>query len=439
MDRQDSEGHDPSLPASPVNRPGRAARRPSGGAAPAGSTTVWFHCFAGIAGDMALGALLDAGADLADVRALIGRVPIEGWSLDAEPTMRNGIAATHASVRTADTAIVRTYAHIRGLLEEARLPERVLARALGAFGALATVEGRLHRRPPSQVHFHEVGAIDAIVDIVGTCAALEVLDVDIVTASPVATGMGMVRTAHGMLPNPAPAVVELLRGAPTYGLDIPVEMTTPTGAALLAALVTEFGPQPAMSVSATGFGAGTRELETLPNLTQAIVGTSATPRPSGQTLQLLETNVDDVTGETLAHTVAALLDAGALDAWVAPIVGKKGRPAHLVSALCDPVLTGEVAAVLAAETGTLGIRGHDLERWSVPRTFDSVDVDGAKVRIKISPGRIKAEHEDAVRVARRTGLPLREVVRRAEAAWRDRPLIGEAGLGSDDGMNDDPA
>jgi uncharacterized protein (TIGR00299 family) protein len=404
-----------------------------------GSTTVWFHCFAGIAGDMALGSLLDAGAELAEVRALVGRVPIEGWSLDAEPTMRNGIAATHAVVRAADTAIVRTYAHIRGLLEEARLPDRVLARALGAFGALATVEGRLHRRPASQVHFHEVGALDAIVDIVGTCAALEVLGVDNVTASPVATGMGMVRTAHGMLPNPAPAVVELLRGAPTYGVDLPVELTTPTGAALLAALASQFGPQPAMSVGAMGFGAGTRELDTLPNLTQAVIGTAVSPRPAGQTLQLVETNVDDVTGETLAHAVAALLEAGAVDAWVAPIVGKKGRPAHVVSALCDHVLTAEVAAVLAAETGTLGIRGHAVERWAVPRAFDAVDVEGAIVRVKISPGRVKAEHDDAVRVARHTGLPLREVVRRAEATWHDRSTTGEGVLGSDDDTGDDTA
>jgi uncharacterized protein (TIGR00299 family) protein len=418
MDRQDSEDHDGSPVVFPVNDPSGAGAPPGEGPAGVGHTTVWFHCFAGIAGDMALGALLDAGADLDEVRAVIRRLPIEGWSLDAAATMRNGIAATQAVVRTSDTAIVRTYAHIRGLLEEARLPDRVLARALAAFGALATVEGRLHRRPPSQVHFHEVGGLDAIVDIVGTCAALEVLGVDNLAASPVATGMGMVRTAHGMLPNPAPAVVELLRGAPTYGVDVPVELTTPTGAALLATLASEFGPQPAMSVRASGFGAGTRELETLPNLTQAIIGTAVAPRPSGQPVQLLETNVDDVTGETLAHAVAALLDAGALDAWVAPIVGKKGRPAHVVSALCDPVLTGEVAAVMAAETGTLGIRGHRMERWPVPRTFDAVEVEGATVRIKVGPGRIKAEHDDAAWVARRTGLPLREVVRRAEAAWQ---------------------
>jgi len=387
-----------------------------------GATTAWFHCFSGIAGDMALGALIDAGADPGEVRALVGRIPIDGWALDVESVLRGGIAATHVIVRADETAIVRTYAHISGLLEEARLPDRVLRRALGAFGALARVEGRLHRRPASQVHFHEVGAIDAIVDIVGTCAALEVLDVDAVTASPVATGMGMIRTAHGMLPNPAPAVVELLRGAPTYGIDLPVELTTPTGAALLTGLGASFGPLPAMTVTATGFGAGTRQLDGIPNMTQVVVGTAdATPMHPGQVVLLLETNVDDVTGEMLAHTIGALLDAGAVDAWITPIVMKKGRPAYTVSALCDPILGDQITEVMSVETGTLGVRGQTMQRWPSNRVIDSVEVAGTTVRIKVSPGRVKVENEDAVRVARSTGLPLREVMRRAETAWYDRP------------------
>jgi uncharacterized protein (TIGR00299 family) protein len=383
---------------------------------------------------MALGALIDAGADLDEVRALLARLPVEGWSLDTQAVLRNGIAATRVVVRAAESAIVRTFAHISGVLEEARLPDRVLSRSLSAFGALAEVEGRLHRRPPAQVHFHEVGGMDAIVDIVGTCAALEVLNAETVTASPVATGMGMIRTAHGLLPNPAPAVVELLRGAPTYGIDIAVELTTPTGAALLAALVEDFGPLPPMTVEATGFGAGTRELDSLPNVTQVVLGTAATEQPAtGQTVLLLETNVDDVTGETLAHALSAVLEAGAVDAWITPIVMKKGRPAHTLSALCDPVLARQVSSVLAAETGTLGIRGRTIERWPVPRAMEAVDVEGAIVRVKVSPGRVKVEHEDAARVARRTGLPLREVVRRAEVAWQRRVGDNREGRGPDDG------
>jgi uncharacterized protein (TIGR00299 family) protein len=342
------------------------------------------------------------------------------------PVMRGGIAATKVDVVAADTAVVRTYAHITGLVDEARLPERVRDRAQATFAALADVEGRLHRRPAAQVHFHEVGGIDAIIDVVGTCAALEVLGVDQVWSSPVANGTGMVRSAHGMLPVPAPAVVELLRGAPTYGTEVPYELTTPTGAALLAATVTGWGPMPRMRVDASGFGAGTRDLEGLPNLVQVVLGQAQPalndrPEP-GQPVTLLEVNVDDATGETLAHAVAALLAAGAHDAWVTPIVMKKGRPAHTVSALADTALAGQIAGVLAAETGSLGVRGDTLQRWPAARVDDQVEVEGVPVRVKVGAGRVKVEHDDAARAARRTGLPLREVVSRAEEAWRRRVM-----------------
>jgi uncharacterized protein (TIGR00299 family) protein len=385
-----------------------------------GAAIAWFHCFSGIAGDMALGSLVDAGADLDDIRPLLRRLPVGGWAVEARPVLRGGIAATAIEVKAEDTSVVRTYGHITGLVEEARLPDRVRRRALAAFGALARVEGRLHRRPPEQVHFHEVGGLDAIVDVVGTCAALEVLGVDEVRSSPVATGMGMHRSAHGLLPNPAPAVVELLRGAPVHGVDVSVELTTPTGAALLAALVTAWGPLPPMRVEATGFGAGARELSDRPNVTQVVLGRLAAEQSPGQPVVLLEVNVDDATGETIAHTVAALLEAGAHDAWVAPILMKKGRPAHTVSALADPALAAQVAEVLTRETGSLGVRGQQLERWPLPRSVEEVEVAGVHVRVKVSAGRVKVEHEDAARAARRSGLPLREVVSLAEEAWRRR-------------------
>ena len=396
------------------------------------ATVAWFHCFAGIAGDMALGSLVDAGADLDEVRALLRRLPFSGWEVEAHPVQRAGIAATKVEVRAEDSAVVRTHGHIQAMVEEARLPARVRERSLATFAALAEVEGRLHRRHPSQVHFHEVGGIDAIVDVVGTCSALEVLDVDTVYASAVATGTGMVRSAHGLLPNPAPAVVELLRGAPTYGREVSVELTTPTGAALLAALVSRYGPLPAMTVRAAGFGAGSRELDGLPNATQVVLGVPAanTATPPGQPVALLEVNVDDVTGETLAHAVAALLGAGAHDAWITPIVMKKGRPAYTVSALCDPALAAHVAHLLTAETGSLGVRGTTLERWPKARDEDVVDVAGQPVRVKISPGRVKVEHEDAARAAERAGLPLREVVFQAEAEVRrltPKPTIRDGG------------
>jgi len=382
------------------------------------TNVAWFHCFSGIAGDMALGSLVDAGADLDQAREICGRIPVGGWKLEAEPVLRGGIGATHVIVHTEESGVVRTAGHIAGLIEEARLPERVRVRALATFDALARAEGRLHRRPPEQVHFHEVGGLDAIVDVVGTCAALELLDVDEVHSSPVANGVGMVRAAHGLLPNPAPAVVELLRGAPTFGVDIAAELTTPTGAALLAANVMRWGPLPMMTIASMGFGAGTRELEARPNLTQVVVGTMSDEMPTGQPVTLLEVNVDDATGETLAHTVAMLMDAGAHDAWITPILMKKGRPAHTVSALCDPSLARQVAATLTAETGSLGVRGQTFERWPSPRREDEVDVDGALIRVKVGPGRVKVEHDDAVRAARRLHLPVREVVSRAEETWR---------------------
>ena len=384
---------------------------------------AWFHCFAGIAGDMALGALVDAGADLDEVRAILARLAVPGWTVTAEETMRGGISATRIAVGVEPSTVTRTYPDVVALLDQAVLPERVRHRASATFAAIATVEGRLHRRPVEQVHFHELGGVDAIVDIVGVAAALEVLGVDVVAASPVATGLGMVRAGHGLLPNPAPAVVELLAGAPTRGLDVAVELTTPTGAGLLAALVEAWGPMPAMTLDANGFGAGSADLEDLPNLTQVVLGTATDPIRAAVPVVVLETNVDDVSGETLAHALAVLLDAGAHDAWVTPIVMKKGRPAHLVSALVDSVDAGRLAEVLAWETGTFGVRSTAMSRWVAPRFIDEVDVAGMAVRVKVMDrpgGRVKVEHDDAAAVARRVGLAVFEVVSRAEEAWRTR-------------------
>jgi uncharacterized protein (TIGR00299 family) protein len=398
---------------------------------------AWFHCFSGIAGDMALGALVDLGADLDEVRALCERIPVTGWTLEASPVLRGGLASTKVDVKAEETSVVRTYGHIAAMVEEARLPERVRSRALATFEALAVAEGRLHRRPPEQVHFHEVGALDAIIDIVGTAAALELLDVDEVRASPVANGMGMTRSAHGVLPVPAPAVVELLRGAPTYGVDLSIELTTPTGAALLAATVTEWGPMPPMEVRAVGFGAGTREIDGRPNVVQVVTGDALADTVPGQPVVHLATNVDDATGETIAHTMTALLEAGAHDAWVTPIVMKKGRPAYTVSALCDPSLAAQVSAVLARETGSLGVRGTTGERWPAARSQGEVEVGGYLVRVKVSAGRIKVEHDDAARVAKRIGLPLREVISLAEEAARRGH--GVVPLPSGDDPGDDTA
>jgi uncharacterized protein (TIGR00299 family) protein len=402
-----------------------------------GRRVAWFHCFAGIAGDMALGALLDAGADFGELRSILARLPLSGWSIDAVPVLRGGIAATQVLVEVEEDGAVRTFPDVLAIIDEARLPPRVHERSVAIFSALASVEGRLHRRPPDQVHFHELGGHDTIVDIVGAAAALEVLGVDEVASSAVRTGTGVIRTAHGVLPNPSPAVLGLLAGAPVVGLDVSLELTTPTGAAILSALASGFGPMPAMTLEATGYGAGSRELESMPNCTQVVLGgrLAAAPGapPAAQPLVLLEANLDDATGEQLADAVSALLEQGALDAWSTPVVMKKGRPGHVLACLADPVLGEELRRVISAETGSLGVRSQPVERYTAPRRFEEVSVGGEPVRLKVSPGRVKAEHDDAARAARRLGLPVREVGRLAEEAWR-AAAGSEAATGGSHGL-----
>ncbi len=247
-----------------------------------------------------------------------------------------------------------------------------------------------------------------------------------VRSSPVATGLGMVRASHGMLPNPAPAVVALLEGAPTWGRDIPVELTTPTGAALLAALSSGFGPMPSMQVTGQGFGAGSRELDDLPNCTQVVTGIlggradgADEHADAGQPVAHLEANVDDATGEQLAHALGVLLDAGAHDAWLTPVVMKKGRPGMVVNALVDPSGVGQLRDVLRDTTGSLGVRVTAGERWPAARSIESVWVDGQMIRIKVARGKVKAEYEDVARASRRTGRSLREMAFAAEAKWRE--------------------
>jgi uncharacterized protein (TIGR00299 family) protein len=388
---------------------------------PAGSpeTVAWFHCFAGIAGDMALGSLVDAGAPIDEVRSLLDRLPLPGWDLSFEEGLRGGIACTRAIVR-GDDVVVRTHGAISALIEAAALPSRVADRALRVFRALATVESALHRRPVDQVHFHEVGGHDAIIDIVGTAAALEVLGVDTVTASAVATGNGTVRSAHGRLPNPAPATVRLLEDVPTYGRDVTLELTTPTGAAIVATLSTAFGPMPDMTITASGFGGGTGELPDLPNCTQVVIG-RRTPHEAvgpGYPALVLETNLDDVTGEQLGHAVAAALEAGALDAWVSPVTMKKGRPGHVLHVLTDPTNVETLRREIARSTGTMGVRATPVERWPVAREMTTVVLEGISIRMKVTSGRVKPEFDDVALVAAKTGATLHEVASRAEEAWR---------------------
>ena len=285
----------------------------------------------------------------------------------------------------------------------------------------------MHRMPMLDVEFHEVGSVDAIVDIVGTCAALEVLGIDRIVCSPIAVGRGSVHAAHGELPNPAPAVTGLLaqRNAPAFGIDTRKEIATPTGVALMTALADAFEAMPAMNVRSVGYGAGTADTPGRPNVVQVVIGDELAAAATGnnnagQPVRLLEVNLDDATGEVIAHTIAALLNAGAHDAWATPIVMKKGRPAHTVHALCEPAVSQAVAAVLISETGSLGVRGTTLERWPQARAEAAVVVGGHTIRIKRAAGRVKVEHDDAAAAALALGRPLRDVLAEAEALGHHR-------------------
>jgi len=391
------------------------------------TTVAWWNCSAGIAGDMALASLIDAGADIDEVVAGLEGLPVTGWHIEVAKTTRAGVAASQLRVDIDPESDLteRTWGTIRAIIDQAPgMPERARTRAQAVFGRLAAAEGRLHGLPPEEVHFHEVGGLDAIVDVVGTCLALESLGVGSVRSGPVALGTGTVRGSHGLLPNPAPAVVELLVGAPVRGAAREEELTTPTGAALLAALAESFGPLPSMKIRSSGYGAGSRDLDGRANVLQVVIGDLETEAPAEiplhQDLVVLEANVDDVTGEVLAHTVGALMSAGALDAWLVPVVAKKGRPAHVISVLAEPGTVARLATVLMQETGTLGFREHFVSRSALVRQSLEVEVSGERVRVKAGPYQLKAEHDDCARAAAHLGLPLSEVARQAEQAARAR-------------------
>lgn len=390
------------------------------------STAAWFHCGAGTAGDMTLASLVDAGADSLQVIEILSGLALDDYALMFERTQRAGVSATRAIVTVHqhnEHDHHRAWREIKKLLNDSELPTRVRDRAQKVFALLAEVEANIHGVAIDEIEFHEVGSVDAIVDIVGVCAALEVLKIDRIFCSNIAVGHGHIKSAHGTLPNPAPAVTALaaLRGVTLVGLDDHRELATPTGVALMVALADSFGAMPPLTVSTVGYGAGTNDIPGRANLVKVVIGETLEQTVlsgAGQDVQLLEANVDDVTGEVIAHTIAELLNAGAHDAWATPIVMKKGRPAFTVHALCDLALTEKISAVLVSETGTLGLRGSVIQRWPQTREEKAVTVHGHTIRIKAGSGRIKVENDDAVAASRSLSLPLREVLALAEQAAR---------------------
>lgn len=373
----------------------------------------WINPFTGLAGDMLLAALIDAGAPVDAIREAVASTGLTGWRLAAEQVVTHGLAATRLRVTVTDTSTERRAGELLELVSRAA-PGPVAEVAVAALTAIAVAEGRLHGADPADVHLHELGGHDAVIDIVGAAAALHHLGVTEVFCAPLPLGVGQTHAAHGVIPIPAPATLELLRGAAVTGTGVPGETVTPTAAAVLAAAGARYEPLPAAVLGSTGYGAGTRVLGDRPNVCAATLADRA-PHDGREPVCVLETNLDDVTGETLAHVLRTALDSGALDAWVTPAVMKKGRPAHVLHCLTRPQDAPRIQDLVYAETGTLGIRRSDMTRSTVPRYTETVDVGSVPVRVKHSPHGAKAEHDDAAEAARRLGLPLRTVARRAVA------------------------
>lgn len=382
---------------------------------------AYFDCIAGISGDMALAALIDAGADFDELRQHLAKLPLEPFDLDVEESDQHGLRATRVTVRASSAGVIRTYASIRALLDAADLPPQALRLAQRIFRQLAEAEARVHQKEVENVTFHEVGAVDSIVDIAGTALALSMLGIERVFASAVPTGLGMTKTEHGVMPIPGPAVVELLRGAPMYSKGVTAELTTPTGAAILAATVEGFGELPPMRIESVGYGAGTHRLD-FPNVLRILVGPAESPaahaggNASEQTV--LETNVDDLNPELYEYVLERVFAAGAQDAWLVPIVMKKGRPAVTIRVLCAPDRETEMRQIIFRETGTLGIRSAAVSKTTLDRDTLKVETAHGAVAVKIGvlDGHVVTvapEYEDCARVAREAGVPAKDVFEEA--------------------------
>lgn len=377
---------------------------------------LYFDCISGAAGDMLLGALIDAGASEASVRRCLEGLPLPHWDLEIAGGVKAGLAARQVTVTSQDPTS-RTHKEIKALLERATLSEGVRRRALATFGLLAEAEAKVHRADAAEIHFHEVGGVDALIDIVGCSAAIEDLAPARIVTSPLVTGRGWTRSAHGDLPIPAPAVLEILRGIPwsERGTE---ELVTPTGAAILRAASDSFGTMPQMVVDSIGYGAGDRELD-WPNVVRVMVGREIF-EGSETNSWLIETNLDDMNPELIPNCIEALIGVGASDAWTSPIVMKKGRPAFTLSVLVKESAKNEALDVLYRETTTLGVRMQPVTKDELEREWIKVNVLAQEVRVKLGlRGKaivsVSPEYEDALIAARAEGVPLREVYDRALA------------------------
>jgi uncharacterized protein (TIGR00299 family) protein len=381
---------------------------------------AYFDCFSGISGDMALGALVDAGCDVERLRAELRGLQVPGWELSAEKVWKNGMAATYVKVKSADQQKHRSLSTILEILQKSQLVPQVRERAAAIFQKLGEAEARVHDVPIEKIHFHEVGAVDAIIDIVGACIGFGALGIERFACSPLNLGGGTAKMAHGILPVPAPATANLLRGKPTYSNGVQKELVTPTGAAIVATLCDTFGPQPAMSVSAIGYGAGTADLEGQPNVVRIMIGEAAEKAVPGfdEEIAVIEANLDDMNPQIYGYFQEKALGAGALDVYTTPVQMKKNRPGTLLTVLCKPEDTNALMSLIFAETTTFGARTYRAQRRALPRELVSVTTSFGDVRIKISRvnGRIlhvAPEYDDCRKLAVEKNVPLQRVIAEA--------------------------
>ena len=378
--------------------------------------TCYLDAFSGISGDMMVGALADAGADQTAIIDAIASLHA-GAIVSFEKVKRRGIAATRYLVSVEETKTHRHLSHILEMIGKAELSPRVKTNVEAVFRRLGEAEAEVHQLPLEKVHFHEVGAADSIADIVGACVAFEALEVDRVLCSPVNLGSGTVQTEHGVLPVPAPATARLLEKAPVYARGPAVELTTPTGAAVAASLACTFGVLPPMKIARTGYGAGTRDFSEHANVLRVILGEPTGAREAVE-VSVIEANIDDLNPQVLAYAAERLLEAGALDVALQPLVMKKGRPGNLLRVIARPEDREALAQLIFAETSTLGLRIYTAERRVQGRTCAEVQTPYGAVRMKISSeGSYTPEYEDCRKLAKESGVPLREILAAANQAY----------------------
>jgi pyridinium-3,5-bisthiocarboxylic acid mononucleotide nickel chelatase len=386
-----------------------------------------FDCFSGVSGDMLLGALVDAGLPLPELSRGLKAVKLGGYALRAAMVKRGGMPATKVDVVIkrgvgAPLALRR----IQQLIASSRLPDRVKDQGREVFDRLAQAEARAHRTPVSRVHFHEVGVVDSLVDVLGSLLGCHLLGVDAITSSPVNLGAGTIECEHGTLPVPGPAVAALARGLPVYSAGPARELTTPTGLAVLSVLAQDFCPLPAMRPTAIGYGAGAADPDGWPNALRVFLGEQVPAASDEQDVIVqLETNLDDLNPQAYETVMARLFAAGALDVTLTPVIMKRGRPGIVLTALAPPQKAEAVAGVVLAETTSLGVRLQEIRRRLLARQMESVSLRGGAVRIKVAMvgrGRTKAapEYQDCKRIAEQTGRPVRDVMDEAMLAYRKR-------------------